>query len=87
MTSAAVMVQACEAAIDDLAARAGLSRHALAVAAGLDPSTLNPSKRTGLRGQGMSMGTVSALLTASGVTPAEWARIVERRARELEGRR
>lgn len=82
---AAVMVRASERAIDDLAARARLSRRGLAMAAGLDDSALNPSRTrpSALFRQGMSTQTVAALLRAASVTPLEWARIVEGHAAKL----
>ena len=61
--------------VDRLAARAGMTPSGLARAAGLDPTTFNPSKRTsdrGTRPRWPSTESVSKILKATGMSIAEF---------------
>src|SRR4051812_33281801 len=64
-------------AIDVVASRKGLSLPRLAISAGLDPTALNPSKRTGKYGKPHwpSTETLAKLLSACDVTFAEFCQI------------
>ena len=69
------------AAIDKLAARLGTSPSGLARIAGLDPTSFNRSKRAGAEGEGrprwLSTESLAKVLTATGVSFAEFARLAE----------
>ena len=69
------------AAIDKLAARLGTSPSGLARLAGLDPTSFNRSKRAGAEGEGrprwLSTESLAKVLTATGVSFAEFARLAE----------
>ena len=68
------------AAIDKLAARLGTSPSGLARLAGLDPTSFNRSKRAG-EGEGrprwLSTESLAKVLTATGVSFAEFAKLAE----------
>lgn len=68
-------------AIDQLAARYGLSPSGLAKRAGLDPTTFNKSKRTTAAGRlrWPSTESVSKILNATGATLDEFVSLVEGR--------
>jgi len=67
------------AAIDSLAAHAGLSASGLAKAAGLDPTTFNKSKRIGPDGRERwpSTESVAKSLAATGTTIATFVQLIE----------
>ncbi|HEX6867062.1 MAG TPA: helix-turn-helix transcriptional regulator [Caulobacteraceae bacterium] len=69
------------AAIDKLAARLGTSPSGLARLAGLDPTSFNRSKRAGVEGEGrprwLSTESLAKVLTATGVSFAEFAKLAE----------
>jgi phage repressor protein C with HTH and peptisase S24 domain len=70
------------AAIDDVAKRYNLTTSGLARRAGLDPTTFNPSKRTGPDGRERwpSTESVSKILKATGMTIAEFMGLLDPRA-------
>ena len=70
------------AAIDDVAKRYNLTTSGLARRAGLDPTTFNPSKRTGPDGRERwpSTESVSKILKATGMTVAEFMGLLDGRA-------
>jgi phage repressor protein C with HTH and peptisase S24 domain len=72
------------AAIDRLAARAGLSASGLAKRAGLDPTTFNKSKRVTREGRERwpSTESVAKSLTATGVSLDEFVGLISERANE-----
>ena len=69
------------AAIDKLAARLGTSPSGLARLAGLDPTSFNRSKRASVEGEGrprwLSTESLAKVLTATGVSFAEFAKLAE----------
>lgn len=69
------------AAIDKLAARLDMKPSGLAKMAGLDPTTFNPSKRAGAdadsRPRWLSTESLAKVLTATGVSFAEFAALAE----------
>lgn len=68
------------AAIDEVAKRYQLTTSGLARRAGLDPTTFNPSKRTGPDGRERwpSTESVSKILKATGMSIAEFMGLLER---------
>ena len=68
------------AAIDDVAKRYDLTTSGLARRAGLDPTTFNPSKRTGPDGRERwpSTESVSKILKATGMSIAEFMGLLDR---------
>jgi phage repressor protein C with HTH and peptisase S24 domain len=72
------------AALDTLAARAGLSPSALALRAGLDATAFNKSKRfaEGGRPRWPSTESIAKALAATGVSFREFAEIAEERREE-----
>ena len=68
------------AAIDEVAKRYQLTTSGLARRAGLDPTTFNPSKRTGPDGRERwpSTESVSKILRATGMSIAEFMGLLER---------
>lgn len=76
------------AAIDALADRRGWSIGRLAVTAGLDPTSLNPSKRLGIgaKPRWPSTETLCKLLSASNTSFSSFAEMVEEAASQ-EGKR
>jgi len=68
------------AAIDDVAKRYDLTTSGLARRAGLDPTTFNPSKRTGPDGRERwpSTESVSKILRATGMSIAEFMGLLDR---------
>lgn len=70
------------AAIDDVAKRYNLTSSGLARRAGLDPTTFNPSKRTGPDGRERwpSTESVSKILKATGMSIAEFMGLLDRSA-------
>lgn len=77
------------AAIDTLAQRHGLSTSALARRAGLDPTTFNPSKRTGPDGRPRwpSTESIAKALEATGDTLDAFMDIVSQAGRETRAAR
>jgi phage repressor protein C with HTH and peptisase S24 domain len=65
------------AAIDKLAARLGTSPSGLARLAGLDPTSFNRSKRGEGRPRWLSTESLAKVLTATGVSLAEFATLAE----------
>ena len=65
------------AAIDKLAVRFGTSPSGLARLAGLDPTSFNRSKRGEDRPRWLSTESLAKVLTATGVSFAEFARLAE----------
>jgi phage repressor protein C with HTH and peptisase S24 domain len=66
-------------ALDVIARERGLTSSGLARQAGLDPTTFNPSKRGGLRGDGRwpSTSSLALVLEATGLSFIEFARLLE----------
>ena len=77
------------AAIDDVAKRYNLTTSGLARRAGLDPTTFNPSKRTGPDGRERwpSTESVSKILKATGMSIAEFMGLLDGRAARPAARR
>jgi len=73
------------AAIDDVAKRYSLTTSGLARRAGLDPTTFNPSKRTGPDGRERwpSTESVSKILRATGMSIAEFMGLLDGKAAPL----
>lgn len=71
--------------LDTIAANHELSQSRMAILAGLDPTTFNPSKRqqaTGLHMPGMA--SIMAVMTALHVTWQEWTDIWNRLEKKME---
>ena len=68
------------AALDQLAEQHGLSSSGLAIAAGLDPTAFNRSKRERRNGRPRwpSTETIAKVLLATGASFSDFARLVER---------
>jgi phage repressor protein C with HTH and peptisase S24 domain len=77
------------AAIDDVAKRYNLTTSGLARRAGLDPTTFNPSKRTGPDGRERwpSTESVSKILKATGMSIADFTGLLDGRAARATMRR
>ncbi|HEX6860430.1 MAG TPA: helix-turn-helix transcriptional regulator [Caulobacteraceae bacterium] len=76
------------AAIDKLAARLGVSTSGLARIAGLDPTIFNPSKRGAVpdgRARWLSTESIAKVLSATGVSFAEFAALAEGERPQVRG--
>jgi transcriptional regulator with XRE-family HTH domain len=65
--------------IDKIAAKKGVTLPVLALQAGLDQSTFSPARR---KRNWMSLQTLAMVLNATGISPTEWAKMIDLNERD-----